>query len=484
MFMWVTMPKLNEVFHLFPLGGGFEYKTVVFTWIKMNKRQTDTLFTGMGRWTRCMTGDTLIWVYDTNDNIVELTTLANLNNIETKLIHTRNGWKKIYNKINSGYQPYHTFKTKLANINVSSNHELLFKRPVSSQGKSRLICEFGTISDYKHFVNLSAVRKQNYKVNLLYSCLPVESPNAIKSVYDIELSYEIGWLLGLFLAEGNFGIGSASNQIRFSLNAKEVYIYEKLYKIIDNLNLYGDRYFNKKVIPHKFIKDNRLSVYFSKKLIKDFILYFSYGKGSKGKRLNLNVLYQTPANFRHGIIDGMLEGDGHFLNNSQWKLVLANKQLIDDFSKLMFSIGIQNKISSQKPLYKNNTLCYKYQLICLKNRLITFQDTELEYVTIDNFIENSGFDELFDITVEDGDFIANHIVSHNSNSELCLLATKGKLQRISASVHSVVMSPIEEHSKKPNEVRERIVQLLGDLPRIELFARQEVEGWKNWGNHV
>lgn len=46
------------------------------------------------------------------------------------------------------------------------------------------------------------------------------------------------------------------------------------------------------------------------------------------------------------------------------------------------------------------------------------------------------------------------------------------------------MSNIEEHSKKPNEVRERIVRLVGDFPRIELFARQKVDGWDCWGNEV
>lgn len=46
------------------------------------------------------------------------------------------------------------------------------------------------------------------------------------------------------------------------------------------------------------------------------------------------------------------------------------------------------------------------------------------------------------------------------------------------------MSHIEEHSKKPNETRERIVKLLGDLPRIELFARQQADGWDCWGNEV
>ena len=71
-----------------------------------------------------------------------------------------------------------------------------------------------------------------------------------------------------------------------------------------------------------------------------------------------------------------------------------------------------------------------------------------------------------------------------ANAEICLLATRGKPKRNSASVHSVILSSIEEHSKKPNEARERIVQLCGDLPRIELFARQYADGWDCWGNEV
>lgn len=71
-----------------------------------------------------------------------------------------------------------------------------------------------------------------------------------------------------------------------------------------------------------------------------------------------------------------------------------------------------------------------------------------------------------------------------ANAEICLLATKGKPKRISAKVHQVIISPIEEHSKKPNEIRKRIVDLIGDLPRIELFARQKTDGWDVWGNEV
>ncbi len=68
-----------------------------------------------------------------------------------------------------------------------------------------------------------------------------------------------------------------------------------------------------------------------------------------------------------------------------------------------------------------------------------------------------------------------------ANAELCLIATKGKPKRESARVHSVIMSKIREHSKKPDEARDRIVELCGDIPRIELFARQAADGWDCWG---
>ena len=71
-----------------------------------------------------------------------------------------------------------------------------------------------------------------------------------------------------------------------------------------------------------------------------------------------------------------------------------------------------------------------------------------------------------------------------ANAEVCLLATKGKPKRISGSVRSVVLSPLQQHSRKPAEIRDRIVELMGDLPRIELFAREAAPGWDVWGNEV
>ena len=70
------------------------------------------------------------------------------------------------------------------------------------------------------------------------------------------------------------------------------------------------------------------------------------------------------------------------------------------------------------------------------------------------------------------------------NPEQCLLATKGKPKRLSKSVRQLTINKIQNHSKKPDCVRNKIIELCGDLPKIELFARQRVKGWDCWGNEV
>lgn len=71
-----------------------------------------------------------------------------------------------------------------------------------------------------------------------------------------------------------------------------------------------------------------------------------------------------------------------------------------------------------------------------------------------------------------------------SNSELCLLGVKGKPKRIDKGVHSVIMSPVQRHSKKPDEARTQIEALMGDCTKIELFARERVDGWTSLGYDI
>ena len=80
-----------------------------------------------------------------------------------------------------------------------------------------------------------------------------------------------------------------------------------------------------------------------------------------------------------------------------------------------------------------------------------------------------------------------------ANPEICILATKGKISRIRADIRQLQVFPIEGHSVKPKRFRKLIVNLMGDLPRIELFARppkdrlfedESYKGWDVWGNEV
>lgn len=68
------------------------------------------------------------------------------------------------------------------------------------------------------------------------------------------------------------------------------------------------------------------------------------------------------------------------------------------------------------------------------------------------------------------------------NDEMCLYARKGNPKILDKGVRSVIVSERREHSRKPDEQYYRIERLLGtDMRRIELFARQAVDGWERWG---
>lgn len=80
------------------------------------------------------------------------------------------------------------------------------------------------------------------------------------------------------------------------------------------------------------------------------------------------------------------------------------------------------------------------------------------------------------------DGIGNYTLS---NAEYVLLARKGKYWRNSTKVKQIIFSPKPQiHSRKPSEVRKRIEELCGNVPRIELFARDRIDGWDVWGNEA
>ena len=68
--------------------------------------------------------------------------------------------------------------------------------------------------------------------------------------------------------------------------------------------------------------------------------------------------------------------------------------------------------------------------------------------------------------------------------EYLFIGTKGKCLAVNHTQNQYFPKPKTKHSEKPSEIRDMIVKMCGDLPRIELFARQKTEGWDVWGNEV
>ena len=70
-----------------------------------------------------------------------------------------------------------------------------------------------------------------------------------------------------------------------------------------------------------------------------------------------------------------------------------------------------------------------------------------------------------------------------ANPEKCLLATRGKPKRVDKGVARWIDAPRREHSRKPDEIYDRIERLV-DGPYLEMFARQTKAGWDSWGNET
>jgi N6-adenosine-specific RNA methylase IME4 len=70
-----------------------------------------------------------------------------------------------------------------------------------------------------------------------------------------------------------------------------------------------------------------------------------------------------------------------------------------------------------------------------------------------------------------------------SNTEPCLLATRGKPKRLNADVRQGIIAPRREHSRKPDGIHTRVERLVAG-PYLELFARQKRPGWTVWGNQT
>jgi len=93
--------------------------------------------------------------------------------------------------------------------------------------------------------------------------------------------------------------------------------------------------------------------------------------------------------------------------------------------------------------------------------------------------------QLTVLPTADGDLHVGLGYTTRKNAEFCLLGRRGSARRAARDVREVILSPVREHSRKPEEFRERVNRYVGPgVPIIELFARSQYPDWAAWGNEI
>ena len=87
------------------------------------------------------------------------------------------------------------------------------------------------------------------------------------------------------------------------------------------------------------------------------------------------------------------------------------------------------------------------------------------------------------VTTQESDLHVGLGLTTRKNAEFCLLGRRGNAKRLSKSVREIILAPVREHSRKPEQFYERARQYAAG-PYLELFSRQRRTGWDSWGNDV
>ena len=513
--LWVPWPLMLSAPAMCFAFWGVTYRTRLFTWAKLNQKG-EGFFMGNGYYGRCVPGSSRIYILDNTTGVVEKVSIATLENkdLSTTRIWSHAGWKRI-DSFYRNRTDVAAIQTGIGTTFSSWNHRWA--------SKALSLPRFGTKRVREHRVDyrsLDEIKRLKFErhagmtgggsVNLLFSTRPIESNMPIGISNGYSLTDDIGWMIGLFVAEGNYATKTGDEQIRFTLHKKEKDFVDRIASTVNRLGVVHERFTNSLVSVKSYASKsaNSVAVYFSSSSIKSLFQAFVLGRGAHGKRLNLPLLLQTSSDFRFSFLDGILSGDGtkgDYGYNGYSDISLCNDDLIGDISELCHSLGIMTRRWTPRMGTASNgtrSMTYRLKLACPRNKDLSLDGQPVFPVEIKS-IEDFRNMETFDITVEGHAFIVDDLISHNSNDEVCLLAARGSLPRTDKGVRSLIAAELEDdfeprtsdvpaqivtrrgrHSEKPAESHERIERLWPEAHKLELFARQKRPGWTALGDEI
>jgi len=206
----------------------------------------------------------------------------------------------------------------------------------------------------------------------------------------IPLDYDLGWVIGLFLAEGNY---SRAGQVRFSLNSYEVTFVERLKDYVSKFGI--------TLYTHNVKGVKSVACYFGDKVLRKGVFeVLIKGHGAHGKRINWDTVLHAPIEFKQGLWDGMYAGDGSKTTPNE-RIGLCNRGLVEDLRLLGAILGKRTSYGYQ-PTNRAHSLCV-YTVNPGKVRVFDIHRSSI-------------VQPLYDIAVDGGEFqFGLGVVSHNSN---------------------------------------------------------------------
>ena len=253
------------------------------------------------------------------------------------------------------------------------------------------------------------IRHEGYADYLLYC--PIQ-PFLIPTVTEWmgrSLGYDLGFLLGIYAAEGSLH-GEYGYGIKISIHIEEIQLAEKIQKAGKSFSL---------IFSNREDKgSNCRYLEISCEWFRRTIGYFIGGNNARTKFLNMEIILNTPEEFRKGILDGYIEGDGHKRQGIPgWIVASASEHLRNDVSTLASSLGIITSKRNDKRTDKRTGKTYHAYFLSTPYMTRRKSKSGMDGIYQVPPRSRSLLDirEMIDIEVEGGIFlIGDGLVTHNS----------------------------------------------------------------------
>jgi len=205
----------------------------------------------------------------------------------------------------------------------------------------------------------------------------------------LPMTYELGKVIGLYAAEGSV----ATCGVSFAMHADEKHLHNLLARFVRSLGLRAN----------VRIEGNRACIDVNFKIMGYLVGHFVGGNHAPSKYFKPSV-YAAPSEFRQGVLDGLIEGDGHWSHDEQRETYTSASADLAMFVRR--ELAERGRVPTVESFANDHAGGWRVRFDPIKSA------QPLSVLGIDEL----GEQDLVDISVADRDelfLLANGVVTHN-----------------------------------------------------------------------